>query len=46
SSDGISWGDEITMKQNETINFSDWNISIDSIRITWIADSSYRVVVI
>ena len=44
SNDGSVFGDEHTMKNGEVYSLD--NISIDSIRITWIADSAYRVVVI
>lgn len=44
SIDGAAFGDEITMKENEKISFKD--ISVDSLRITWIANSAYRVSVI
>jgi len=44
STDGVSFGDEHTMKQNEVMRFS--GIVVDSLRITWIADSAYRVSVI
>ncbi len=44
STDGSAFGDAITMKKNEIINFG--NISVDSLKITWISDSSYRVSVI
>jgi len=40
STDSINWGDEVTVKKNEILNFS--NISVDSIRITWITNSAYR----
>lgn len=41
STDGIAFGDEITLKQREFKQYVD--VSIDSIRITWVADSAYRV---
>lgn len=41
STDGAVFGDAITMKKNEVLNFD--KISVDSFRITWIADSAYRV---
>ncbi len=45
STDGTNFGDEITMKKNEVINFD--NIEVDSIRITHSGtDSAYRVSVI
>jgi len=39
-----TFGDEITMKRDEVFRFD--NLSVDSIRITWVADSAYRVVVV
>ncbi len=44
STDGSAFGDTITMKANEVMEFND--ISVDSIRITWVVDSAYRVAVI
>lgn len=44
STDGIAFSDEITLKEGEKISFD--NISVDSIRITWVANSSYRVLAI
>ena len=44
STDGTSFGNDITIKQRERWIFDD--IDIDSIRITWIADSAYRVIAI
>lgn len=44
SNNGASFGDEITMKAGETYNLS--GVSVDTIRITWVADSAYRVVAI
>ncbi len=45
SKDGLIFGDEITMKKNEIINFD--NISVDSLRITHTGtDSAYRASVI
>lgn len=41
SADGTAWGDEVTVKSDEALEFN--NISVDSIRITWVADSAYRV---
>lgn len=41
SIDGSNFGDEITMKNNEWKLYS--NMSIDSVRITWVADSAFRV---
>lgn len=44
SNDGSSFGDEHTVNNGEVYSFS--NLSIDSIRITHVADSAYRVVVV
>jgi len=44
SNDGAAFGDEHTVKNGETYGFL--NISVDSIRITHVADSAYRVVVL
>jgi len=41
STDGVAFGDEITMKKNEVLNWD--NQSVDTIRITWVSDSAYRV---
>jgi len=44
SDDGSSFGSAHTMKTGEVFNLA--NIDIDKIRITWVADSAYRIVVI
>ena len=44
STDGAVFGDENTMKKKEVIRFS--NQSVDSLRLTWVADSAYRISVI
>ncbi len=44
SVDGITFGDAILMKTTESLSFSD--MSVSAVRITWIADSSYRVIAI
>jgi hypothetical protein len=44
STNGTDWGDEITVKKNEILDFD--KISVDSLRITWVSDSAYRVCVI
>lgn len=44
STNGTDFGDEITLKKDDIFNFKD--ISVDSLRITWVADSAYRVIVI
>jgi hypothetical protein len=43
SADGTNFGDAITMKNSEVFSFCD--LSVDSIKITWVANSAYRVVV-
>lgn len=44
SNDGAVFGDEKTMKGGEVYGID--NISIDSIRITFVSNSAYRVVVV
>lgn len=44
STNGSDFGDEITMATQEQIDFD--GISVDSLRITWVANSSYRVLAI
>lgn len=44
STDGAVFGDDITIKQRERWTFRD--IDIDSVRITHVADSAYRVTAI
>jgi hypothetical protein len=44
SSDGTNFGNEITVKEGDPFQFE--NISYRKLRITWVADSSYRVIVI
>lgn len=44
SNDGDTFTDEHTVKNGETYGLS--NISVDTIRITHVADSAYRVVVL
>lgn len=44
STNGSDFGDEITVEINESVPFE--NISVDSMRITHVADSAYRVTVI
>lgn len=44
SNDGISFGNEHTMNNGETYSLD--AISVNSIRITHVADSSYRVIAI
>ena len=41
SQDGTTYSDEHTMENGEILNFSER--SYDSIRITWISDSSYKI---
>ncbi len=44
SDDGITYGDALTMENGEI--FSLTNLNIDSIKITWVANSAYRVFVV
>lgn len=44
STNGTDFGDEITLKKDDVLNFN--KISVDSLRITWVADSAYRVIAI
>jgi hypothetical protein len=44
TSDGTNYGDEATVEKNETYEFD--NMSVHSIRITWIENSSYRIAVV
>ena len=44
SDDGSTFADALTMKKDEVFSLS--NLDIDSIKITWVADSAYRVFVI
>lgn len=41
SQDGTTFGNDIRMKMGETLSLK--TLDIDSIKITWIADSAYRV---
>ncbi len=41
SRDGISYGNKWTMKRNEKVNLSHYNV--DKIRVTWVSDSAYRI---
>ena len=40
STDGVGFGDDITVKKNEILKWE--NLSVDSLRVTWVADSAYR----
>lgn len=42
SNNGAAFGGEHTMKSSEV--FSTDDLSVDTLRITWVADSAYRVV--
>lgn len=44
STDGSTFGDAITMKKNEVLRFD--GLSVDSVQITWVADSAYRASVV
>lgn len=41
STDGVTFGDSITMKSGEFKEYE--GISVDSIKITWVSNSAYRV---
>lgn len=43
SNDGATFSDSLTVKNGERITFE--ALRIDSVRVTWIADSSYRLLV-
>jgi hypothetical protein len=44
SRDGITFGDDWTVKAGESTNLT--NFDVDTLRITWVTDSAYRVVLI
>lgn len=44
SVDGASFGDSITIKRRERHEYT--GVSTDSVRITWVSDSAYRVIAI
>ena len=44
STNGTNYGDEHTMKQGEKMVFN--KLSVDSIRITWVSNSAYRISVV
>lgn len=44
SSNGTSFGYEVTLKNDESLSFS--NMSVDTVRITWVSDSAYRVIAV
>ena len=44
SDDGATFGDALTMKENEVLSLT--NMDIDQIKITWVANSAYRVFVV
>ena len=44
SDDGLEYGEEHTIKQDEIVDF--FMLDIDKIRLTWIANSAYRILVI
>ena len=43
SQNGVDWGSDITMKKDEVLCLD--SLDIDSMRITWIKNSGYRVIV-
>ncbi len=44
SNDGNTYGGAHTLKQNETVKLT--GLDIDSIKITWVADCGYRIMVV
>ena len=44
SRDGISYGDKFTMKKGEVVDLLHWRVN--KLRVTWVGDSAYRVVLI
>jgi hypothetical protein len=40
SIDGVTFGDAITVKDNEILSWD--NMSVDSLRIVWVSNSAYR----
>jgi len=45
SNDGVAFGDAITIKGTDP-PFAYENLDIDSVRITWVSDSAYRVIAV
>ena len=41
SRDGLSYGGKFTMKKGERVNLAHFRINL--IRVTWVADSNYRI---
>jgi len=44
SRDGVTFGDDWTMKEGENTHFLGFDI--DTLRLTWVADADYRIVLI
>lgn len=44
SDDGTSYGEQHTIKKGEVVDLE--NLDIDSIRLTWVSNSAYRILVI
>ena len=44
SNNGTTYGGAHTLKQNETVKLT--GLDIDSIKITWVADCGYRIMVV
>lgn len=44
SDNGSDWGGQHTLKRGDVINLQ--GLSIDSIRVTWVTDSAYRILVL
>lgn len=44
SNDGTNYGGTHTLKQNDVFNLT--GLDVDSIKVTWVADSAYRIMVV
>lgn len=44
SDDGVNFGGQHTIKKDEVLDL--YMLDIDTIRLTWVADSAYRVLVV
>lgn len=44
SNNGTNWSNKFTLKSGEVMSLT--SLDIDSIRLTWVADSAYRVFVV
>lgn len=44
STDGVTFGDEIRLSAGDALQFQESDeMSIDSIRVTWVSDTSYKI---